>query len=516
MAENVIRPNQNIEYTHTKNVNSYYRLSNRSSQDGMHDKYGEMRLRLAVVENHEFRRDPSVEINPVDTRYIINTNTGRLAIKWVDMPGGVLRPTTLVGSWEYKRENDKYNPEIRDYNDYSIKSRREMVELTHPFIWTGLDHNSYCGFNYLPPVGSLMVIGFRKNGFPIVLGFLSTNFRNCYPTLKPGEMVMKGYGDNYTHWRWSDKLDMNVKSREEKCDLDDPDIKENITGLPIKKNLANSELWLRLNANDRHIEMIATQTDTTSHENGDDPLIQQLKKHGYINKETGEIYDKYITDKVQIMKDVLNGKWLKFNNESDRNEAIERLNNLGGSHGTHTTKLILQPRSLFIESEEILKKNFNEEKENGKYYDDDKKKENEHHHERLRITKYYQNEQRIHTYAHKFTPSIYDKEKIEWTMIRDQEASLITTKSIKKYSDSSKKLEINTLYGSGDENKNSSNLKNEEINVPERELYIDHDITFINEDGMLEKRTHTHQDCFNIDQDAWQNTPSEIINYETH
>lgn len=500
--ENVIKPsgidNSRLNRLHMNNMNSFRRLSSDTPLNGIYDKFGDLRLRLAIIDNHEFKRGKDTEFDPLNGRYVLNTNTGKIAIKWIDLPRGVLRPSNLGGEWRYERHNDSYNPENRDYNEYSIKSRREMVELTHPFLWS--NYENYCGFNYLPPVGSIIIVGFRKQGIPLILGYLNSNFKACYPSLKPGEMTMKGFGNNYSHWRWSDKIDINAKSIEGETDLDDPDHKQKSNdGLPVKKNLANSELWLRLNGNDRYIEMIAKQNDISDHKNDNDSLRKQLEKHGFINEETKEQYDKYFADKTIEYEDgegILSGKWLDRESKEDIEKAISKLEKLSGSHGSHTTRLVLQPRSLFIESKEEFNDNFNESKNND--YGD-------HHHERCRITKYYQDEQRIHTYANKITPSLNDKQ-IEWIMLRDHEADIITQKAIKKNIEDSRKIEINSFYGNKE--------RNEDLNDPENELIIEHDINYINSDGKLLKRTNKLQNCYNIDEHNWEYDSDENLLYD--
>ncbi len=302
--DNVIRPNlsknNDLHRLYMESNKVSRKVSYRATDDGIYDKFSDLRLRLAIVDNYEFQRDRDQFFDPLDTRYIVNTNTGKIALKWIDLPGGVLRPKSLGGFWTYMRENDYYYPEDRDYNDYNIESRREMVSLTHPFIWTG--YENYCGFNYSPPVGSVVIVGFRKHGFPLILGYLTSDFKICYPPLRPGEMVMKGYGNNYIHWRWSDKLDMNVKSEENADDIDDPDLRDEQDG-ESKANVTNCNLWLRLNSNDRHIEIIASET--YSDENMDN--------------------------------------WDK----DDRVKYPQK------PHGTHSTKLVIRPQSLFIRSEEL-------------------------------------------------------------------------------------------------------------------------------------------------------------------
>lgn len=278
---NVVKPNSeerrettSLQNSYIQNTNSYNRLEERAPYDGTMDRFGDTRLRLAKIDNPEINRNKNDLVDPLNTVNVINHNNGNITLKWLDMPGGVIRPSDTGGEWKYVREKDEYYPENRDYDEWDISSRREQVSLAHPFIWA--DNKNYCGFNYLPPVGSVVVVGFRKLGFPVILGYIPTHYKICYPILKPGEMVMKGYGNNYTHWRWSDKIDMKAWSAAGTKDIDDPDVREQINSEP-KVDTSNCTLWLRLNANDNYIvmsaeecipeESVATQIDDSKYNN---------------------------------------------------------------------------------------------------------------------------------------------------------------------------------------------------------------------------------------------------------
>ena len=225
-----------------------YRIPDRSAYDGMVDNLGEVRLRIALIENPEIQRSDYINLDASDVQGVYNLNTGKVALSWADLPGGVIRPAEVDGQWKYDQKEDKYNPEERTFNDWDIQSRREMVDLTHPFIWA--DNKNWCGYNYIPPVGSKVVVGFRKHGFPIILGYLPTHYKICYPVLKPGETCNKGYGNNYIHNRWSDKLDLKAWSVAGDVDKDDPS--------KSKVNASDCTLWIRMDANNRHIKISAT------------------------------------------------------------------------------------------------------------------------------------------------------------------------------------------------------------------------------------------------------------------
>ena len=289
MAENnIIRPDikesiqtSTLQNSYVEHVNIGNRLDDRTPYNGTLDRFGEVRLRIAIVDNPEIKREQYSRIDPLDTKNIINLNTGNIVLKWVDMPGGIIRGSDLAGKWEHNKayehngvnlhtdineytefsgQTDAYSmaqPENRDLNEWDITSRREMVQLTHPFIWQNSDN--YCGFNYIPPVGSMVIVGFKKFGQPVILGYLPTHYAvvdlpKLGPVLKPGELVMKGYGHNYIHWRQSDKLDMKVEAEKDYIDLDDFERK--------KKTSADCTLWIRMNANDRFIKISARNKTT--------------------------------------------------------------------------------------------------------------------------------------------------------------------------------------------------------------------------------------------------------------
>lgn len=293
---NIIRPNvreqiqtNTLQNSYIEHVNTGNRLSDRTPYDGMLDRFGEVRLRIAIIDNHEIKRPQYSKINPLDPKDVINLNTGNVTLRWVDMPGGIIRDKNMAGKWEHNKEYEDSNvdkhenidenntgsnayakglPENRDYDEWIINSRREMVQLTHPFIWA--DSTNYCGMNYIPPVGSMVIVGFKKHGHPVILGYVPTHYAVCKPVLKPGEITMKGYGNNYIHWRQSDKLDMKVWAEEGKIDNDDYE--------KLKTNKANCTLWLRMNANDRYLTITAE---------GENPEDKNTYKTNFVVKPEG-------------------------------------------------------------------------------------------------------------------------------------------------------------------------------------------------------------------------------------
>lgn len=226
---------------------------------GVTDDYSEVRLRLAQIDNYLIERNGK-KIDPLKVDNVINMNTGKVTIRWIDYNGGVVRPERFgypsegyMEDWKYFPEKDSKYPEKRtlDCYNHDKASDKEMLDLTHAFIWN--NGSNWCGMNYLPPIGSIVVVGFKKGGLPIILGYVQSDYASCTPFLKPGETVIKGYGDNYIHWRLSNKLDINVKSKKGDKDLDDPYEKD------VYDN--SIEMWMRFDCKTRNIIIDVNQTD---------------------------------------------------------------------------------------------------------------------------------------------------------------------------------------------------------------------------------------------------------------
>lgn len=227
---------------------------------GVTDDYSEVRLRLAQIDNYLIERNGK-NIDPLKVDNIINMNTGKVTIRWIDYNGGVIRPERFgypsegyMEDWKYFPEKDSKYPEKRTLECYNHDkaSDKEMLELTHAFIWN--NGSNWCGMNYLPPIGSIVIVGFKKGGLPVILGYVQSDYSSCTPFLKPGETVIKGYGDNYIHWRLSNKLDINVKSKKGDKDLDDPYEKD------VYDN--SVEMWMRFDCKTRNIIIDVNQTDS--------------------------------------------------------------------------------------------------------------------------------------------------------------------------------------------------------------------------------------------------------------
>lgn len=194
------------------------------------EKFDEIRLRIGKIDNYLIDRGGE-PIDPLDTNHIINMSNGKVVIQWLNYSGGVLRPadygypaTGFVEDWKYDPTRDSKKPENRTLNCYNHEkaSARETVDLTHAFVWNNT--SNWAGIRSLPPVGSIVVCGFTKNNKVVILGYLQdeTGYKVSKPHLKPGETIIKGYGNNYIHFRQSDRLDIHVKADGGKKDIEDP------------------------------------------------------------------------------------------------------------------------------------------------------------------------------------------------------------------------------------------------------------------------------------------------------
>lgn len=232
---------ENIKMQHLHNQMNLNTLN--KPANGTSDKFSEVRLKLGVIDNYLIKRNDD-KIDPLDGDHIVNMNNGHVVIKWIDYNGGILRPEQFgypnegyPEPWSYFPEKDSKYPETRTLNCYNHDkaSDKEMIPLTHSFIWS--NGENWAGINYLPPIGTIVIIGYRKNGLPVILGTVQSNYKACKPYLKLGETMIKGYGNNYTHWRWSNKLDTHVWAEKDTIDIDDPNKQD--------KYPHNIDMWFR-------------------------------------------------------------------------------------------------------------------------------------------------------------------------------------------------------------------------------------------------------------------------------
>ena len=220
--------------------NSSYDIG--KQEDGL-DKNTVVFLRTAKIWNPKLDELNPVSTNNLEVKSAVNESTGRVILT-LNLSGFVSPVQQNMTSYT----NISYNPEDRTFDEVQNSSNEEKIPLTYPFIWVGQD--TWCGFNYLPPLNSEVIIGFGKRHDAYILGFLNRSYKECYPCLKPGEICIKGAGNNYIHNRWSNKLDLYAASSAGDQDKDAASREESAAD--------DCTLWIRLDADNGHIELTAT------------------------------------------------------------------------------------------------------------------------------------------------------------------------------------------------------------------------------------------------------------------
>ena len=256
----------NLDYMSAQKATSdFYKnqyLSNKKPLNVSSEGNDEFRIRIGIIDNYLIDRKGTIE-DPLDVKNVINMKTGKVVIRWLNYNGGLIRPedygypsSGYPEKWKYIPSKDSKYPEKRtlDCYNHDKASNREILDLSHAFIWA--NDKNWCGINSLPPVGSRVAIGFLKNNQPVILNYIQTNYTICKPFLKPGETLIKGYGDNYIHFRQSSKLDLHVKSEKGKKDLDDPYNRD------IYPN--SIEMWQRFDCYTRNLLFDINQKDSNA------------------------------------------------------------------------------------------------------------------------------------------------------------------------------------------------------------------------------------------------------------
>ena len=288
-------------------------------------------LKLAVVQ--DFRDPNSQNKDPLDQTNIIKDD--KVVIKWFRHESGLIGSSYLAGDWKYIPQNDTY--EIKNKKKhYAITSNQLNVTRTYPFIWAEKDKElsipRCCGINYVPPNGSIAIASQLATGETYLNNYVISNPDALYPVLKPGEISIMGYGNNFIYWGQSDKISIYCKSNEGEYDRDDNNYTLNKD--QCKKNLADCELEININANDRFIEIIAEQNCSNidkkdSKLNKYSPKLLNYSKTSFIispSKVEITIKDnknetQYIQDNEKIIKTVYDGS--SYSSEMMTSEKIK-------------------------------------------------------------------------------------------------------------------------------------------------------------------------------------------------
>lgn len=187
--------------------------------DEQHNKLEEhfaVQLRIATIENPQRSITSPISKDPLETKHVVNLSTGKVCLRFNDLNVGA---GILKAEGRKPNQNLSYSSEDRTLNELYDSDNTQNIPLTYPFIFANA--KNWCGINYIPPVGSKVVVGFGKANFPIILGYLNEAFKVMTPPLLPGEVCIKGWGNNYIHWKWSNKLDIVAGAQQGAQDLDD-------------------------------------------------------------------------------------------------------------------------------------------------------------------------------------------------------------------------------------------------------------------------------------------------------
>lgn len=162
-------------------------------------------LRVGVVDDPRLVRsvladgtlDPPVD--PLEHKSeqvdVVNTSTGLVSIRWLDggIGGGVVLPSEPV-----------------DNLSDALSKAVEIVPQLSSGLWGGKHPTTgqvmICGYEFCPPVGSVVLVGFIRGKKPIVLGYWLPHHSKVfnqpnsrYPTLLPGETRISSFGGSYIH-----------------------------------------------------------------------------------------------------------------------------------------------------------------------------------------------------------------------------------------------------------------------------------------------------------------------------
>lgn len=215
-------------------------ILSKKPHDGLVDEFKDIRLRVGIVDNPTTARKNGQKIDPLNPIGAVNIDSGQISVRWIDEQGGIIRPPAFKGDKKYTAKEVEGHGVVADVE--SDESSQEMLTLTHPMIWA--NNSNWCGMHYLPPVGSIVVVGFKRHGLPVLLGFLQPHYSICNP-IKLGEIMIKGYGNNYTHWKQSSRLEHRVWADAGDVDLD------NLSS--ISKNGSDVDITMKMDAHAGHI-----------------------------------------------------------------------------------------------------------------------------------------------------------------------------------------------------------------------------------------------------------------------
>lgn len=180
------------------------------------DKYYDIQIRVAQIDYpgneviSPFTRDPT------NVTGIVNDIEKKVCLRINDINMGV---ADSVGSTGVQERKTSYNVTQRNISQVTNTDSIPNIPLTFPFIFTS--PSNWCGFNFLPPAGCKVLVGFGKQNMPYILGYLAENVKVISPVLSPGEIMIKGIGNNYIYWSRDGVLTLYAGAEEGELDKND-------------------------------------------------------------------------------------------------------------------------------------------------------------------------------------------------------------------------------------------------------------------------------------------------------
>lgn len=190
-----------------------------SSIKKMVERQNYTRIRVGVIEDPHIRREVREDgtlknFDPLlvktdrleDSVYpdglnIVNTTSGTVSIKWIDGDGvGVQLPQGF----------EVEVPAGTQVTAEQLATILEPVLMSSSGVWGGLNPSTglimVSGIEYVPPVGSVVVVGFIVGGRPVILGYILPNYMLLYNSensyfepLSPGELRFSSFGGSYIY-----------------------------------------------------------------------------------------------------------------------------------------------------------------------------------------------------------------------------------------------------------------------------------------------------------------------------
>lgn len=236
-----------------KNIN--IPMLDTSNFRGVHDKLANLKIRIGIIDDpfiDRYKEKQKVDnIDPIEEIGAINFKTGRVAIRWLDNYGGV------------KMDKNFGDDDNMEYG------KRQIIQVMYPAMWSSNNKSNWCGFLSIPTYGSIVAVGFRDKELPIIIGYLNGDWEICAnqitkdekyrnKTIRPGEQIVRGYGNSFIYWQQIEKLQINstkyrgdknsektVHNKTVKADITLSALEENLTIKILDDNGNNAHLIMK-------------------------------------------------------------------------------------------------------------------------------------------------------------------------------------------------------------------------------------------------------------------------------